>query len=554
MPQTRLSMFKIREVLRLSAKGLSQHHVAQRCGTSQATVSRYLKVAKAANVAWPLPNDWGEKDLQDVLLGKRTYVRRPIHAPPDFTAIYKDLQANEDLTLKSVWQQYKRQDPGGYGYSRFCDLSKEWCRRNNVTVGPHCRSGEKTFADSAGAIPAHPRPNAPFEWMLNVLQAAMSLNTLTKELEGVPLPELQSLLASVTRERLLIRNRAMAVLAGLRGISYASIAEFLRISELAARRYCRVYREGGTTMLFARKRRAATKSDNKSIKLALFALLHSPPSEHGINRTSWKEADLARVLREQGQPVCGDIIRKIIKEAGYKWRRARVVLTSADPSYRIKVDGIKKILSELGQDEAFFSIDEYGPFAVKRRGGVKRVAPEQEYVVPQFQKSKGWMILTAALELSRNQVTHFYSRAKNTEEMVKMADLLRAQYSTCRTIYLSWDAASWHISKKLLAHLETLNRDTARDGYPIVKTAPLPAGAQFLNVIESVFSGMARAIIHNSDYPSIEAAKDAIDRYFADRNANFYRYPKRAGQRIWGKERVPTEFLEGQNCKDPQYR
>jgi hypothetical protein len=87
-----------------------------------------------------------------------------------------------------------------------------------------------------------------------------------------------------------------------------------------------------------------------------------------------------------------------------------------------------------------------------------------------------------------------------------------------------------------------------------VKTAPLPAGAQFLNVIESVFSGMARAIIHNSDYPSIEAAKDAIDRYFADRNANFHRYPKRAGQRIWGKERVPTEFLEGQNCKDPQYR
>jgi hypothetical protein len=87
-----------------------------------------------------------------------------------------------------------------------------------------------------------------------------------------------------------------------------------------------------------------------------------------------------------------------------------------------------------------------------------------------------------------------------------------------------------------------------------VKTAPLPAGAQFLNVIESVFSGMARAIIHNSDYPSIEAAKDAIDRYFADRNANFYRYPKRAGQRIWGKERVATEFLEGQNYKDPQYR
>jgi hypothetical protein len=96
--------------------------------------------------------------------------------------------------------------------------------------------------------------------------------------------------------------------------------------------------------------------------------------------------------------------------------------------------------------------------------------------------------------------------------MIKMADLLRAEYRTCRTIYLSWDAASWHISRKLFSHLDEVNQQAVQDGFPIVKTAPLPAGAQFLNVIESVFSGMAKGIIHNSDYPSAEAAKDAIDR------------------------------------------
>jgi transposase len=554
VPQARLSIFKIREVLRLSAKGLTQQHIAQRCRTSQSTVHRYLELAKAADIAWPLSSDRGEKDLHDALLGKRSGVRRRIHVQPDFMTIHKELQTNKNLTLESVWQRYKQQQPNGYSYSHFCDLSKEWCRCNNVTIGPHFRSAERIFAGSSSNIPAHESPRAPFDWMLNTLQGAMPLNALANELDGVPSQELQSLLASVTRGRLSIRNKAIAVLAGLRGISYASISGFLRISELAARRYCRLYREGGTTVLFARKPRATKKSDKESIKLALFALLHSPPSEHGINRTSWKVTDLTKVLREQGTPICADVIRQIIEEAGYKWRRARVVLTSTGPEYRMKVDGIKKILSELCQDEAFFSIDEYGPFAVKKKGGVKRVAPGQEYVVPQFQKSKGWMILTAALELSRNQVTHFYSRAKNTAEMVKMADLLRAQYRTCRTIYLSWDAASWHISKKLFAHLEIVNRDAAGDGYPIVKTAPLPAGAQFLNVIEAVFSGMARAIIHNSDYPSIEAAKNAIDRYYAERNAYFQRHPKRAGQKIWGKERVPTEFLEGQNCKDPQYR
>ncbi|WP_246729048.1 hypothetical protein [Methylosinus sp. RM1] len=65
---------------------------------------------------------------------------------------------------------------------------------------------------------------------------------------------------------------------------------------------------------------------------------------------------------------------------------------------------------------------------------------------------------------------------------------------------------------------------------------------------------MARAIIHNSDYGSVDEAKAAIDRYFEERNRHFREHPRRAGNRIWGKERVPPEFAEGNNCKDPRYR
>ena len=80
--------------------------------------------------------------------------------------------------------------------------------------------------------------------------------------------------------------------------------------------------------------------------------------------------DLHAVLKKQGSPLCTTIIRTILKQAGYRWRSGRIVLTSTDPDYRIKVEGIKKILSKLGRDECFFSIDEYGPFAVKKKGGV----------------------------------------------------------------------------------------------------------------------------------------------------------------------------------------
>lgn len=86
------------------------------------------------------------------------------------------------------------------------------------------------------------------------------------------------------------------------------------------------------------------------------------------------------------------------------------------------------------------------------------------------------MILTAALELSTNQVSHFYSQKKNTDEMIKMVELLRTQYVNYRRIYISWDAASWHVSKKLKTRLQALNGD-AVNGYPMVEFAPLPSGA-----------------------------------------------------------------------------
>ncbi|MFC6637033.1 transposase [Sulfitobacter sediminilitoris] len=180
--------------------------------------------------------------------------------------------------------------------------------------------------------------------------------------------------------------------------------------------------------------------------------------------------------------------------------------------------------------------------------------PGPQRVVPQWQKSKGCLIVTAALELSANQVTHFYSKKKNTKEMIRMLELLIDRYADRRTLFLSWDAASWHVSKKLKQRIKEHNETAVGANLPRVEIAPLPAGAQFLNVIESVFSGMARSIIHNSDYPSVEDTRAAIDQYFSDRNQQFRESPKRAGKRIWGEERVPSTFCDSNNCKDPRWR
>ena len=58
---------------------------------------------------------------------------------------------------------------------------------------------------------------------------------------------------------------------------------------------------------------------------------------------------------------------------------------------------------------------------------------------------------------------------------------------------------------------------------------------------------------HNSNYSSAAAARVAIDRYFQERNENFLQNPKRAGNKLWKLELVPSEFDEAQNCKDPRW-
>ena len=130
--------------------------------------------------------------------------------------------------------------------------------------------------------------------------------------------------------------------------------------------------------------------------------------------------------------------------------------------------------------------------------------------------------------------------------MIKLLRRLIIQYKGQERVFLSWDTASWHASKTLYKVVDEVNDDGFRNRHktPGVALMPLPSGAQFLNVIESVFSGMARAILHNSNYGTVEECKTAISQYFAERNRVFQEHPRKAGKKIWGKEKIEAVFKE----------
>jgi len=151
MPAKRLSMRKIKEVLRLKFQlQLKNREIARSCSIPHSTVANYLRRAGAAGLAWPLPPDLDEAALERRLFGQSG---RPVAGAmplPDFPSLHEELRRHRHLTLQLLWQEYKQAHPDGYQYSRFCELYHRWARQLDLTLRQEHRAGEKLFVDHAG--------------------------------------------------------------------------------------------------------------------------------------------------------------------------------------------------------------------------------------------------------------------------------------------------------------------------------------------------------------------------------------------------------------------
>jgi len=152
MPGERLSMRKIREVLRLRfAQGLSQRAIGASVGLSTGAVNACLSRARLAGLGWPVPEGLDDTQLEALLYPPPPDVateRRPV---PDWAVVHRELR-RPNVTLALLWEEYRTgagsQD--GFGYSWFCDLYREWVGRLKPTLRQVHTAGERVFVDFAG--------------------------------------------------------------------------------------------------------------------------------------------------------------------------------------------------------------------------------------------------------------------------------------------------------------------------------------------------------------------------------------------------------------------
>ena len=149
MPRERMSMRKIREVLRLKQEnGLSVRAIAAACQLGRSTVQEYLQRSESAGLGWPLPQDLGDDELETRLFPLQG-VARTGQESPDMERVTRELR-RKGVTLVLLWEEYRRSHPDGYGYSRFCDLYREHAGQLDPRMRFAHKAGEKLFVDYAG--------------------------------------------------------------------------------------------------------------------------------------------------------------------------------------------------------------------------------------------------------------------------------------------------------------------------------------------------------------------------------------------------------------------
>jgi transposase len=148
MPKERLSMRKIRDVLRLTAAGTSARQIAESLGMARSTVAECARRATLAGVSWPIPEGLDEAELE-----RRIYPPvlsdKALPPLPDWSEVHAEL-SRKGVTLMLLWQEYKAGHPDGYQYSRFADLYRAWVGSLDIVLRQTHAPGDKLFVDYAG--------------------------------------------------------------------------------------------------------------------------------------------------------------------------------------------------------------------------------------------------------------------------------------------------------------------------------------------------------------------------------------------------------------------
>ena len=158
--------------------------------------------------------------------------------------------------------------------------------------------------------------------------------------------EQQPLQEGLRSSNAFVLRRCQILLASARGQTARVIAETLGCDDQTVRNVIQAFNTQGLACLRRRSsapQRTPHAAFDPPRREQLRALLHQSPRTFGKPTSQWTlalAAEIAYTVGRTPRPISGEAIRRALARLGVRWKRAKHWITSPDPAYIRKKNGV----------------------------------------------------------------------------------------------------------------------------------------------------------------------------------------------------------------------
>lgn len=150
MAASQIDIMKIKQLVLLKGKGISNRKVGEEIGIDRNTVNEYVKRLKSSGHSYEQLLAMEEVELQRLFPSKEAMDKQRYANLHDmFPDFVKELK-KPGCTRQHLWKRYKQEHIDHYGYSQFCNLFSKWLGSMKISGKLNHVAGEKLFIDYAG--------------------------------------------------------------------------------------------------------------------------------------------------------------------------------------------------------------------------------------------------------------------------------------------------------------------------------------------------------------------------------------------------------------------
>ena len=146
MAQKPIAMEQLKQILQLKNDGISIREIARRVRISRNSVRKYLSRFDAGT------DNLSDKQLADEAYNNeqlQSNTERKLQLLEHFRYAESEL-AKTGVTRLLLWNEYLLKNPGGYGYSQYCDQFKNYLKHKDVSMHLEYNAADIMMVDFAG--------------------------------------------------------------------------------------------------------------------------------------------------------------------------------------------------------------------------------------------------------------------------------------------------------------------------------------------------------------------------------------------------------------------